>query len=87
MNQPNPIHIAEGVVGGFRDYEFQGAGLQIQMTNPTSSGNSGGALLNMYGELVGIPTSSIEYEDNLIPVQNLNFSIPIGEAMGILGER
>lgn len=75
---------AEGVVSGMRDYSSQGAGIQIQMTNPISGGNSGGALLNTYGELVGIPFSSLEYEDNIVSVQNLNFSIPIREALGIL---
>lgn len=75
---------AEGVVSGIRDYSSQGAGTQIQMTNPISAGNSGGALLNTYGELVGIPSWSLEYEDNIVSIQNINFSIPIREALEVL---
>ncbi len=48
---------------------------EIQISVPISSGSSGGALLNQYGEAVGI-TSSI-----LIVGQNLNFAIPIGTAV------
>ncbi len=43
----------------------------IQTTAPISSGSSGGALINEYGEAVGVITSSIPSG------QNLNFAIPI----------
>ena len=43
----------------------------IQTTAPISSGSSGGALLNEFGEAVGVTTSS------LVSGQNLNFAIPI----------
>ncbi|PIR38212.1 MAG: hypothetical protein COV34_01195 [Candidatus Zambryskibacteria bacterium CG10_big_fil_rev_8_21_14_0_10_42_12] len=86
IGHPEGFHhsFAEGVVSGIRDYSSRGEGIQIQMTNPISAGNSGGALLNTYGELVGIPSWSLEYEDNIVSIQNLNFSIPIREALGIL---
>ncbi len=45
----------------------------IQVTAPMSPGNSGGPLLNTYGEVMGINTW--QYADG----QNLNFSINIGE--------
>ena len=43
----------------------------IQMTAPISAGSSGGALINEFGEVVGVTTSS------LLSGQNLNFAIPI----------
>lgn len=45
----------------------------IQVTAPMSQGNSGGPLLNVYGEVMGINTW--QYVDG----QNLNFSINIAE--------
>jgi serine protease Do len=45
----------------------------IQVTAPMSPGNSGGPLLNKYGEVMGI--NSWQYADG----QNLNFSINISE--------
>jgi S1-C subfamily serine protease len=49
----------------------------IQITAPISQGNSGGPLVNVYGEVVGINT--MYYENG----QNLNFSINIRELMKI----
>ena len=37
----------------------------IQFTAPTSHGSSGGAVLNMYGELIGISTAGIDSGQNL----------------------
>ncbi len=58
---------SDGIISGFRksdkcDY--------IQTTTPISPGSSGGALLNMYGELIGV-TSSGFHEG-----QNLNLAVP-----------
>lgn len=49
----------------------------IQVTAPMSPGNSGGPLLNKYGEVIGINTW--QYTDG----QNLNFSINIDEISNI----
>ena len=43
----------------------------IQITTPISSGSSGGALINAYGELIGITSASVSNG------QNLNLAIPI----------
>lgn len=59
--------ISDGIVSGIRDLngtEF------IQMTTPVSPGSSGGALINMKGELVGITT--LMFVDG----QNVNFAVP-----------
>ncbi len=50
----------------------------IQITAPISSGSSGGPLINMYGEVVGINYSSIEN------AQNINYSIPINDLKPML---
>ena len=50
----------------------------IQITAPISRGSSGGALINMYGEVVGINYSSIEN------AQNINYSIPVNELKPML---
>lgn len=52
----------------------------IQMTTPISPGNSGGVLVNTYGEAIGITTAS--FEDG----QNLNLAIPINETIKFLWE-
>ncbi len=46
-------------------------GTFIQITAPISPGSSGGALVNEYGEVLGITSSYIEES------QNINFAIPI----------
>ena len=37
----------------------------IQFTAPISQGSSGGALLNMYGEVIGISTAGIDEGQNI----------------------
>lgn len=45
----------------------------IQTSAPISHGNSGGPLLNQYGEVIGINTASLESG------QNLNFAVPVSD--------
>lgn len=58
--------ISEGIVSGFRSFEDVD---MVQFTAPISSGSSGGALINMQGELVGITTAGFQG-------QNLNLAVP-----------
>lgn len=76
--------LSVGNVAGIRDYTSQGMGTNIQITNPISMGNSGGAVLNQYGEIVAIPTWSVEYDNNSVQVQNLNFAVPINAALELI---
>ena len=69
--------LSEGIVSAKREYIASGEGSQIQVTNAISAGSSGGALLNNRGELIGITSSVMEYESNIVDVQNINFVIPI----------
>jgi len=73
-----------GNVSAVRNYDSTEEGENIQITNPISSGNSGGALLNDKGELIGVPTWSLEYEDNIFQVQNINFAVSINDAIELL---
>lgn len=61
--------VTDGLVSGIRRY----AGHQhIQFSAPISPGSSGGALLNLKGEAVGMTTLHFRP-----PMQNINFAVPI----------
>lgn len=59
--------VSDGIISGFRRIEDAD---MIQFTAPISSGSSGGAVLNMYGEIIGISTSGFDAG------QNLNLAMP-----------
>lgn len=54
--------VSDGIISGFRKDKFQSL---IQFTAPISNGSSGGALLNMYGELIGISSAGFDEGQNL----------------------
>lgn len=58
--------VSDGIISAFRTID--GVNM-IQFTAPISSGSSGGAVLNMYGEVIGISTSGID------DGQNINFAV------------
>ncbi|TCO68732.1 trypsin-like peptidase domain-containing protein [Marinisporobacter balticus] len=58
--------ISEGIVSGFREFDHI---KMVQITAPISPGSSGGALIDRYGNLVGITTAGLEG-------QNLNMAVP-----------
>ncbi|MBP2240568.1 hypothetical protein J2Z40_001125 [Cytobacillus eiseniae] len=59
--------VSDGIVSGFREItNFS----MIQFTAPISNGSSGGALLDMYGRLVGLITAGFDSG------QNLNLAVP-----------
>ncbi|MDP2044051.1 MAG: trypsin-like peptidase domain-containing protein [Candidatus Omnitrophota bacterium] len=60
--------VSDGLVSAVRD---SGGMKQIQISVPISHGSSGGALINMRGQVIGITSSSYDQ------AQNLNFAIPI----------
>lgn len=77
--------LSHGMLSGRRNYDSIGEGNMLQINNAISGGNSGGAILNQYGELIGIPTATVEYESNSVQVQNVNLAVPISEALKVLG--
>lgn len=54
--------VSDGIISGFRrmnDVDM------IQFTAPISHGSSGGAVLNMYGEVIGVSTAGIDEGQNI----------------------
>lgn len=59
--------VSDGIISGFRVMDSVDV---IQFTAPISHGSSGGALLNMYGEVIGISSAGINSG------QNINLAVP-----------
>ena len=54
--------VSDGIISGFRNIDSVD---MIQFTAPISHGSSGGALLNMQGEIIGISTAGIDEGQNI----------------------
>lgn len=70
----NPMGLTNSITDGMISNSERDIGIGItlfQISNPVSPGSSGGALINEYGEAIGITFLS------LTSGQNLNFAIPI----------
>ena len=70
----------KGVVSAIRIDRATGI-REIQADVPISGGNSGGPLLDRFGNVVGIAVTHVVHER----AQNLNFFIPIRDALDTLG--
>lgn len=69
--------VTDGIISNIRK---QGSLTLIQTSAPITHGSSGGALLNMYGELIGITTAGIKGEGNL------NFAVSSNDIKSFLGK-
>lgn len=56
----------------------------IQTDCAINSGNSGGALFNMYGEVVGITNAKYSYSSGGVTIDNIGFAIPIDQVRSIV---
>ena len=54
--------VSDGIISGFRNIDNVD---MIQFTAPTSHGSSGGAVLNMQGEVIGISTAGYDSGQNI----------------------
>ncbi|MBD5528929.1 MAG: trypsin-like serine protease [Lachnospiraceae bacterium] len=54
--------VSNGIISGFRRIDDVD---MIQFTAPISHGSSGGAVLNMYGEVIGVSTAGIDEGQNI----------------------
>lgn len=54
--------VSDGIISGFRTIESVP---MIQFTAPISNGSSGGALINLFGEVIGIITAGFDEGQNL----------------------
>ena len=69
--------IAEGIVSGLRPET-------IQTDAQVHPGNSGGPLLNRYGEVIGVVTAEAANPDDFIGGSGLTFALDFREACGVL---
>ena len=67
--------VSDGIISSVRESE---SGTVYQITAPVSPGSSGGPVLNMYGEVVGIIAFTMRSG------QNLNFAVPVRYAFPLL---
>lgn len=85
LDMPGPPSVSRGIISAVgRSFESGSSvftGL-IQTDAAISSGNSGGALVNAQGEVIGITT--FVAAPNEATAENLNFAIPIDKAMAIV---
>ena len=63
--------VSDGIVSGIRD--LPKIGRLIQVTAPISHGSSGGPVVNMFGDVVGVARAALSEG------QNLNFAVPGNE--------
>ncbi len=86
LDLQGPSSVSRGIVSAV-DRSFQtGSGVYtglIQTDAAISSGNSGGALVNAYGEVIGI-TTFVAAPSGSTTAENLNFAIPIAKAIAIV---
>ena len=69
--------LTDGLVSPRRIYENRA---WIQFSAPIGSGNSGGPVFNMRGEVIGVATASLSGREHGAAVaQNLNLAVPINE--------
>lgn len=81
--------MTDGIVSAInRDLDLSGRQMTLIQTNAAlNTGNSGGPLINCYGQVVGINTMKMSnYSSNNTTVEGLGFAIPIVQAKPILDE-
>lgn len=70
--------VSKGIISGIRQAE----GIKfVQITAPISPGSSGGPVINLAGEVIGIATSYIDAG------QNLNFAMPVNYLKSLKANR
>ena len=81
--------MTDGIVSAInRDLNLNGRQMTLIQTNAAlNSGNSGGPLINCYGQVIGINTMKMSsYSSTSATVEGLGFAIPIAAAQPILDE-
>ena len=89
----NPFGLGQTVTSGIVSAKGRsGLGIEgyedfIQTDASINQGNSGGALVNLYGELVGINTAVLgpALQDQIIPA-GVGFAIPVNLVRGVMAE-
>ena len=81
--------MTDGIVSAInRDLNLSGRQMPLIQTNAAlNTGNSGGPLINCYGQVIGINTMKMRnYSANSATVEGLGFAIPITAAKPIIDE-
>ena len=86
----NPYGLSQSVTSGIVSATGRGIGLTIfenfiQTDAAINVGNSGGALVNTRGELIGINTAQFETL-NRTPPEGIGFAIPVNLVRGVMDE-
>lgn len=79
LGHPNGVEmiITRGLVSGLRPYPVDTSRQLVEYSATTSGGNSGGALVDARGALIGIPTVWVRNGEG----QPLNFAIPVEQVV------
>lgn len=80
--------MTDGIISAInRDLAFDGRTMTLLQTNAAlNSGNSGGPLINMQGQVIGINTMKLSAAYSSTTVEGLGFAIPISTAKSIVDE-
>ena len=70
--------MTEGIISGIgRAISYNGATLElIQTSAPLNEGNSGGPLINMYGQVIGVTNMKMNSSYGTVSIEGLGFAIP-----------
>lgn len=80
--------MTEGIISSpTRTVQVDGKDMDVLQTSAAlNSGNSGGALVNAYGQVVGITTAKITGIENDTVIEGLGLVIPISDALPFLNQ-
>jgi len=69
-----------------REITLSGTGTMdlLQTDCAINSGNSGGALFNLYGEVIGITNAKYSSSSSGASIDNIGFAIPINDVVGVV---
>ena len=80
--------MTDGIISAInRDLKIDGRYMTLVQTNAAlNSGNSGGPLINCYGQVIGINTMKMSSYTSAATVEGLGFAIPVNTAKPIIDE-
>ena len=86
LSLKSQITATKGIISGF---PLRGGVTTMQFDAPTSSGNSGGPVLNLRGEVVGIVKSSevAIFQDREVLTEGINYGVTLADARSFWDRR
>lgn len=88
LGESLPGTMTDGIISAInRNVRVGGKTMTLMQTNAAlNSGNSGGALVNCYGQVIGITTAKIGDQYSAAGVEGLGFAIPVCTAKEIVDQ-